>query len=84
MCVPCVFDIGVQRGIFVPKSERETEGGMNRYYEELHNWSSVCILKMVKPLKMRMTGAIAHVWGNWGMLTKFSSEDLTGRAHTCD
>jgi hypothetical protein len=51
-----VFDIGVQRGIFVPKRERETEGGLNWYYEQLHNWSSFCILKMVKLCSVRITG----------------------------
>jgi len=47
-CIPWLFDIKVQRGIFVPKRERETERGMNWYYEELYNWSSCCVLKMVK------------------------------------
>jgi hypothetical protein len=59
-----MFDIGVQWGKFVPKRERETEGGMNWHYEELHSWFSFCILKMVKSWKMRMTGAVAQVWGS--------------------
>jgi hypothetical protein len=58
VCIQWVFDIGVQRGIFVPKREGETEGGMNWQYEELHSWFSLCILKMVKSWKMRMTGAV--------------------------
>jgi hypothetical protein len=65
VCIPWLFDIKrVQRGIFVPKRERETERGMNWYYEELYNWSLFCVLKMVKSWKMRTTPAVAHVWGS--------------------
>jgi hypothetical protein len=78
---PWVFDIGVQREVFVPEREEEAEGwGMNWYYEELYSWSSFCILKMSELRKMRMTGAVARVGAEiclQNFQQKVLQEDLT-------
>jgi hypothetical protein len=51
----------VLRRIFGPKTE-EVTGGWKKLHEEFHNlYSSPSIIRMIKPIRMRLTGHVARM-----------------------
>jgi hypothetical protein len=76
-----VFENKVLRRIFGPKREKVVGDWGNPHNEELHNLhSSLSIIRMIKPRRIRWTGHVACM-GRSGMHTRFVWENQKERDH---